>query len=104
MAHHKSVWANPLIEEDSHYEQLEWSAPEVVEEYDCLVKPGQHQTSNSSKAKSQKKGYSGLLHSPVDIIGEKVDHLTNSGLPKRAVGELESLSADKMAVGCIKGV
>ena len=38
---------------------------------------------------------SGLLHSPVHIIGEKVDHLTNSGLAKRAVGELQSLSADK---------
>ena len=96
MAHHESVWANPLIEEDGHYEQLEWSAPEVVEEYDCLVKPAQQPdpTPNSSKAKSQK--ISGLLHSPVDIIGEKVDHLTNGGLAKRAVGELESLSADKM--------
>ena len=87
-----------MIEEDGHYEQLEWSAPEVVEEYDCLVKPAQQRdpTSNTAKPKSHKIGLSGLLHSPVDIIGEKVDHLTNSGLAKRAVGELQSLSADKM--------
>ena len=98
LAHHESVWADPLVEEDSHDEQLEWSAPKVVEEYDCLVKPTQQRdpTSNTSKAKSQKIGFSGQLHSPVDIIGEKVDHLTNSGLAKRAVGELQSLSADKM--------
>ena len=41
MAYHESVGANPLIEEDGHYEQLKWSAPEVVEEDDCLIKPAQ---------------------------------------------------------------
>ena len=58
---------------------------------------GQTCAATRSNIKSQKIGLSGLLHSPVDIIGEKVDHLTNSGLAKRAVGELQSLSADKMS-------
>ena len=36
-----------------------------------------------------------LLHSPVDIIGEKVHHLTNSGLAQWAVGEPQSLSVEE---------
>ena len=39
LTHNKSIWADPLVEENSDNEQLEWSAPEVVEEYDRLVKP-----------------------------------------------------------------
>ena len=37
--HHKSIRADPLIEESGDNDQLEWSTPEVVEEYDGLVKP-----------------------------------------------------------------
>ena len=44
------------------------------------------------------------LYSPINIIGKKVDHLTNGGFAERAVGELQSLSADgKRVVGWVGG-
>ena len=37
--YHESVGSDPLVEESGHNEQLERSAPEVVQEYDGMVKP-----------------------------------------------------------------
>ena len=52
LTHNKSIWADPLVEENGDNEQLEWSAPEVVQEYDRLVKPAKNYcTQNQVKQK-----------------------------------------------------
>ena len=55
-----------LAEKGCDNDQLQRSSPEVMDEEDRKVKP-------------------------IDIIGEEVDHLTNSGLAKSTVGQFQCL-------------
>ena len=48
-SHHESIGADPLVEDASHNEQLQWGAPEVVKKYDCLVKPAQELDANIAR-------------------------------------------------------
>merc|ERR1719445_2635752 len=71
---HKRAGTNPLVKKDSDNDKLQRSTPEVVVEEDGKVKP-------------------------IDIIGEKVDHLAHSGLAQGRVGELQGFSVEQRTRG-----
>ena len=80
--YHKRARTNPLVEKDSDNDKLQRSTPEVVVEEDGKVKPRQNINYDIS-CNNQ---------SPIDVIGEKVDHLAHGGLAKGRVGELQGFS------------
>ena len=80
--YHKRARTNPLVEKDSDNDKLQRSTPEVVVEEDRKVKPRQNINYDIS-CNNQ---------SPIDIIGEKVDHLAHGGLAQGRVGELQGFS------------